>query len=53
MPEGDLVGGEVDLVGDIVPFVGFELGFPFALAAYHPLQVSVAGSRLAANPAIF
>lgn len=39
MPEGDLVGGEVDLVGDIVPFVGFELGFPFALAAYHPLPM--------------
>lgn len=45
--------GTYDLVGDVVPFVGFELNLPFALATHHPLQISVACTRLAVDPTIF
>lgn len=37
VPEADLVRGKVDFVRDVVPLVGYELGFPLALAADHPL----------------
>jgi hypothetical protein len=34
-----LVGGEVDLVGYVVPHVGLELYLPLALTTYHPLPM--------------
>jgi len=51
VPEGDGVGGEVDLVGDVVPDGGSEGRAPLGLAVDHPLQVGVAGAGLAADPA--
>jgi hypothetical protein len=33
-----LVGGEVDLVGYVVPLVGLELHLPLALTTHHPLS---------------
>lgn len=53
MPKRDGIRREIDLVRDIVPLVGLELGLPFALAADHPLQVGVGGSLFAADPAVF
>jgi hypothetical protein len=41
VPEGNLVGGEVDLISNVVPLVCLELCLPLALAADHPLQVGV------------
>jgi hypothetical protein len=37
MPESDLIGGEVDLVGDIMPLISLELNLPLALSSDHPL----------------
>lgn len=39
VPEGNLVGGKVDFIRDVVPLVGLELSLPLALAADHPLPV--------------
>jgi hypothetical protein len=52
VPESDLVGGEVDFVGNVVPLVCLELGLPLALATHHPLQVGVGCAGLAIDPAV-
>lgn len=44
VPEANLVGGKVDLVRYVVPFIGDEFGFPLALAANHPLPVIFASA---------
>jgi hypothetical protein len=52
VPKSDLVGGEVDLIGNVVPLVCLELGLPLALATHHPLQVGVRCTGLSADPAV-
>jgi hypothetical protein len=54
VPETDGVGGEVDLVGKVVPDVGCPVHVPFRLAADKPAEVVVgSGGRVAVDPAVF
>lgn len=50
VPEADGVGAEVDLVGDVVPDPGQELGAPPGITADHPPQEGVVGPGRAAQP---
>lgn len=50
--DGGKSGRTYNLIGDVVPHVSDELDLPLALSAYHPLQVGVARSALAVDPAI-
>lgn len=53
VPETDGRGGEVDLVGKVVPDVGGPVDVPFRLAADEPAEVVVGrGGGVAVDPAV-
>jgi len=52
-PETDQAAGEVDVVGEVVPVVGDELGCPLRLTVDVPAQGVIGGTSFAVDQSVF